>query len=228
MYKKDQNFIFFVMKYVILLLPLACLFWKNSNAEKCDCGTYFKAEERNPKNTRIFKGRNAHLHRYPWQIIIRIFAKSAVDSKAKAIFCGGSLISSRHILTNAHCFFDGNNYRYGASERMGVKSEQVGYKELPEAHIITTNGCVGLVTNNAIEFLFCRKYPHFKGKAYSGVEKATTKYIPQGDKWEQILDVEESKQVQEFNEENVKCHPEYEMDGNIRIFYIFQTRVASI
>ena len=49
------------------------------------------------------------------------------------------------------------------------------------------------------------------------MEKATTKYIPQGDKWEQILHVEESKQVQEFNEENVKCHPEYEMDGNIRI-----------
>ena len=100
----------------------------------------------------------------------------------------------------------------------------MGYKELPEAHIITTNGCVGLVTNNAIEFLFCRKYPQFKGKAYSGVEKAKTKYISQGDKFEQILDVEESKQVQEFNEENVKCHPEYEMDGNIRIFYIFQTR----
>ena len=60
------------------------------------------------------------------------------------------------------------------------------------------------------------------------MEKATAKYIPQGDKWEQILDVEESKQVQEFNEENVKCHPEYEMDGNIRLFYIFQTRVASI
>ena len=73
------------MKYVILLLPLACLFWKNSNAEKCDCGTFIHKKEI-PKNTRIFKGRNAHLHRYPWQIIIRIFAKSAVDSKAKAIF----------------------------------------------------------------------------------------------------------------------------------------------
>ena len=59
-------------------MPLVCLFWKNSSEEKCDCGTFFK-EERNHKNTRIFKGHNAHLQRYPWQIIIRVLAKSASD-----------------------------------------------------------------------------------------------------------------------------------------------------
>ena len=44
-------------------------------------------------------GEDAERHRYPWQVFI---AKAGT----KKPMCGGSLISSRHVLTAAHCFVD--------------------------------------------------------------------------------------------------------------------------
>ena len=64
------------------------------------------------------------------------------------------------------------------------------------------------------KFLICRKFAGFKGNAYAGVEKTTTKIYGNGIK---MVDVEESKQVQEFNQENVQCHPKFELDGNTHI-----------
>ena len=90
------------MKLQILLL-LIVLSWNISKAEKCDCGTFNEPKpkgKRTSENTRIYKGRNARKNRYPWQIFLKISSKDDED------FCGGTLISTKHILTAAHCFFD--------------------------------------------------------------------------------------------------------------------------
>ena len=48
-------------------------------------------------NDYIVNGEEAERHRYPWQVMV---AKAGT----KRPKCGGSLVSSRHVLTAAHCF----------------------------------------------------------------------------------------------------------------------------
>lgn len=57
-------------------------------------------EEDHVSNARIFKGQTARKDRYPWQIILLF------STKKMNIDCGGTLISTKHILTAAHCLFD--------------------------------------------------------------------------------------------------------------------------
>ena len=89
------------MKGQILLLLISL--WSISKSEKsCNCGKFSKAKDRTLQNTRIYNGRDADHEDYPWQIFLKI-----VPTKwGTPSWCGGSLISRKHILTAAHCFFD--------------------------------------------------------------------------------------------------------------------------
>eukprot|EP00094_Tigriopus_californicus_P006968 TCALIF_06709-PA protein Name:"Similar to Trypsin (Phaedon cochleariae)" AED:0.06 eAED:0.06 QI:4/1/1/1/0.3/0.36/11/0/449 len=64
--------------------------------EPCKCG------ETN-RMSRIQGGENTQVNEYPWQTLVQI-----ITSATNAYFCGGSLISDRHVLTSAHCFLTPN------------------------------------------------------------------------------------------------------------------------
>ena len=96
------------MKGLILLLLIAIL-WNISNAEKCDCGKFYKKKAKGRKtlkNTRIFDGRTItkdEKFRYPWQIFLQIICdKPDITITTN---CGGSLISRKHILKSCTLFF---------------------------------------------------------------------------------------------------------------------------
>lgn len=84
-----------------------------------------------PLNINIIGGSNAGNHQFPWQASINLCAEGGCT------LCGGSLISSRHILTAAHCTkgktsFEiglGSNQRNGPATRVisRVKIEHPDY-----------------------------------------------------------------------------------------------------
>ncbi|MCH1927678.1 trypsin-like serine protease, partial [Shewanella sp. C31] len=84
------------MKVVFVLLLLVGLTWaaakpKGKTTPKpqlnCECGK---------RNTgRIYGGTPTKKNEYPWM--------AAIEDEDKDHYCGGSVITERHILTAAHC-----------------------------------------------------------------------------------------------------------------------------
>ena len=92
------------MKLQILLFLMGLWNTYGSKSKKsCHCGKLSKPKNKTVQNTRIYNGRDAHpVHEpFPWQIFLTMNFKT----------CGGSLISRKHILTAAHCFFDLKTYK---------------------------------------------------------------------------------------------------------------------
>ncbi|CAL4193191.1 unnamed protein product, partial [Meganyctiphanes norvegica] len=68
-----------------------------------DCGTdIVKCGVENPVPTRIVNGVDVNVARkYSWQVGLK-----PRKHRAENYFCGGSIITNKHILTAAHCFYD--------------------------------------------------------------------------------------------------------------------------
>jgi len=79
------------------LLPLLILFilpsvWAQGDGS-CQCGV----KNVQTSNDYIVGGQEADKHEYPWMVAL-------VHRGKKSPFCGGSLITERHVLSAAHCF----------------------------------------------------------------------------------------------------------------------------
>lgn len=100
-----------LIKAVILVLSTTC------------AGTFAHAEK-----TRIINGKSANITSYPWLASIYIGSEADPDNGSG---CGGSLISSRWVLTAAHCFLtpDGDAVATGTAARSTVTLNSTNINE---------------------------------------------------------------------------------------------------
>lgn len=80
------------------------------------------------KTTRIINGKSANITSYPWLASIYVGSESDPDNGGG---CGGSLISSRWVLTAAHCFLNeaGDEVATGSAARTTVTLNSTNINE---------------------------------------------------------------------------------------------------
>nr|XP_014290663.1 venom serine protease-like [Halyomorpha halys] len=132
--------------------------------ESCDCGNHY---ERGKEMIRITGGEEAGIYEFPFMV-------SIVNTKLDTHLCGGSIISSRFVLTAAHCLqvldvdytslLVGTHYMYGTYD-MGNTSEETNGTRLhrasqffshPDFNSITYWNDIGLIQSATI-FKFSKK-----------------------------------------------------------------------
>merc|ERR1719192_2935507 len=70
-----------------------------SPSPNCNCGI---APQQKTNNFRIVGGMETKPNKYPWQVgLVSVF-----ESGIGSVWCGGSIISAKHVLTAAHCMFN--------------------------------------------------------------------------------------------------------------------------
>ena len=90
------------MRIVLIFVLFFCTFSDCKKPKpKCNCGL----PTSKTRNDRIFRGQDALPYQYPWQIFMEIKVKN------RAFQNGGVLVSNKHILTNAHAFYEGPLYK---------------------------------------------------------------------------------------------------------------------
>ena len=75
-----------------------------------------------PTSSRIIGGDDVTPHSIPWQVGLL----TAPDDY-KQVWCGGTLLSDKHVLTAGHCVFDSNDIPFEASEIRVVVAEHHQY-----------------------------------------------------------------------------------------------------
>lgn len=78
-----------LVKYLLVLLCVVTKV-KSKVVSNCECGAADSS-----LSTRIVQGTSVQPHAYPWVI--------GIMKQPTKVLCGGSIISSKHILTAAHC-----------------------------------------------------------------------------------------------------------------------------
>jgi len=91
--------------------------------ESCQCGV-----KGGDSNTRIVGGQETKEHEYPWQVGI-------VSRNGRRPWCGGTLISSTHVLTAAHCFENKGVFIAASSIRVLLGEHNVADNEFTRVDV---------------------------------------------------------------------------------------------